>query len=116
VHISTTQEQMADMPFAPDDRVNVTLSNGTTLAHEPIARPKGSWQKPLSEDELREKFMDCAGTALSDAQAALLFERLAALDRLDSLRELPLVSNWGPRRASKREGSRGPRTSARFKH
>jgi hypothetical protein len=96
--------------------VNVTLSNGETLAHEPIARPKGSWQKPLSEDELREKFLDCAGTALTDAQAALLFERLTALDRLDSLRDLPVVTNWGSRGASKRESLRRLRTPTRLKH
>jgi 2-methylcitrate dehydratase PrpD len=92
VHTSTTHERMADMPFAPDDRVNVVLGSGKTLTHEPVARPKGSWQKPLSEHELREKFMDCAGTGMPDAQAALLFERLATLDRLDNLRDLPLIA------------------------
>jgi 2-methylcitrate dehydratase PrpD len=71
---STTDERMADMPFAPDDRVSVVLRTGKTLAHAPVTRPKGSWQKPLSENELHEKFMDCAGTGMPEAKAASLFE------------------------------------------
>jgi hypothetical protein len=67
------------------------LETGETIAHEPVVMPKGSWQKPLSEDELREKFMDCAAIGLGQEQASSLFERLAGLDRLGSLRELPLV-------------------------
>jgi 2-methylcitrate dehydratase PrpD len=91
VHTSTTGERMAELPFAPDDRVSIVLETGETIAHEPVVMPKGSWQKPLSEDELREKFMDCAAIGLGQKQAASLFERLAGLDRLGSLRELPLV-------------------------
>jgi 2-methylcitrate dehydratase PrpD len=90
---STTDERMADMPFAPDDRVSVVLRTGETLAHAPVTRPKGSWQKPLSENELHEKFMDCAGTGMPEAKAASLFERLGALDRLANLRDLPLCMN-----------------------
>ena len=92
VHIATTDRRMDELPFAPDDRVNIVLESGATLEHAPVVHPKGSWQQPLSEDELREKFLDCAGRGLAPAQAATLFERLAALDRLESLRELPLVS------------------------
>ena len=81
------------MPFAPDDRVSVVLRTGETLAYAPVTRPKGSWQKPLSENELHEKFMDCAGTGMPEAKAASLFERLGALDRLANLRDLPLCMN-----------------------
>ena len=35
--------------------------------------------------------MDCAAIGLGQKQAASLFERLADIDRLGSLRELPLV-------------------------
>ena len=41
---------------------------------------------------MREKFLDCAGRGLPPGQAERLFERLAALDRLETLRELPLVA------------------------
>lgn len=92
VRISTTDERMSDMPFAPDDRVSVTLSSGGTLAHEPVSRPKGSWQKPLSDGELRNKFIDCAGAGLSDERSRLLFDQLGRMSDLATLRELALAS------------------------
>jgi len=92
VRMSTTTERLPNTPFAPDDRVNVVLHNGEILAHEPVAQPKGSWEKPLTDSELREKFLDCASVGLSKKQAASLFDSLASLDRLSSLRELPIVS------------------------
>ncbi len=92
VRVTTTDERMADMPFAPDDRVSVTLKGGETFAHEPVSRPKGSWQKPLSEGELQDKFMDCASLGLTDEQAGLLFGQLGRIGELGNLRELALAS------------------------
>lgn len=92
IHVTTTDEKMADMPFAPDDRVSVLLKAGETLAHEPVARPRGSWQKPLQEHELRDKFVDCAAAGLPAEHAEDLFERMAALETMRNLRELPLVA------------------------
>lgn len=92
VRVSTTDERMDDMPFAPDDRVSVNLSGGGKLVHEPVVRPKGSWQKPLSDTELRDKFMDCAGTEWSDERSRLLFEQFGQIGEVGSLRELALVS------------------------
>ncbi len=89
---STTTERIADMPpFAPDDRVSIRLKSGQELKHEPVVRPKGHWQKPLTEAELREKFLDCTETRLGRRQAEELFEKLNNLEDVKSLRELPLV-------------------------
>ncbi len=89
---STTTERIADMPpFAPDDRVSIRLKSGAEIKHEPVVRPKGHWQKPLSEAELREKFLDCTDTRLGRKQAEALFEKLNNLEEVASLRELPLV-------------------------
>jgi 2-methylcitrate dehydratase PrpD len=88
---TTTQERMADMPFAPDDRVSIRLKSGATLAHEPVVMPKGSWAKPLSEAELREKFLDCTESRMGRKQAEALFEKLNNLEEVKSLRELPVV-------------------------
>jgi len=89
---STTDERLADMPpFSPDDRVSIRLKNGTELKHEPVVRAKGHWQKPLTEAELREKFLDCTEGRLGAKQAATLFEKLNNLEEVASLRELPLV-------------------------
>lgn len=92
VRRSTTDEITPELGFAPDDRVSIVLRSGDTLVHEPVTMPKGSWQKPLNEHELREKFIDCAVTAFKPAQADALFDRLDGFERLSSLRELPLVA------------------------
>jgi 2-methylcitrate dehydratase PrpD len=92
VRRSTTDERLADMPpFSPDDRLSIRLKNGEQLVHDPVARPKGHWQKPLSESELRAKFLDCTESRLGRKQAEVLFEQLNALEDVTSLRELPLV-------------------------
>jgi len=92
VRRSTTDERLADMPpFAPDDRVSIRLKSGQEIRHEPVVRPKGHWQKPLTEAELREKFLDCTEPRLGRKQAEALFEKLNALEDVTSLRELPLV-------------------------
>jgi len=89
---STTDERLADMPpFSPDDRLSIKLKNGEQLVHEPVVWPKGHWQKPLSENELREKFLDCTQSRLGRKQAEALFENLNNLEDVTSLRELPLV-------------------------
>jgi 2-methylcitrate dehydratase PrpD len=87
----TTTERRTDWPFAPVDHVSVRLTDGRVLAHPPVEFPRGSVQLPLSEAELREKFVDCAEPVLG-ARAAALFDRLAALETVPSLRELPLVA------------------------
>jgi len=92
VRMTTTSERLPDGPFGPDDRVNVVLRNGETLVHEPVTHAKGSWQKPLTDAELRQKFLDCASVGLSKKQAVSLFDLLSSLERLSSLRELPVVS------------------------
>jgi 2-methylcitrate dehydratase PrpD len=89
---STTTERIADMPpFAPDDRVSIRLKDGQEIRHEPVVRPKGHWQKPLTEAELREKFLDCTEGRLGRKQAEALFTKLNNLEDVTSLRELPLV-------------------------
>jgi len=90
---STTPERLADMPpFSPDDRVSIKLKGGKTLDHEPVVRPKGHWQKPMSEAELRVKFLDCTEGRLGRKQAEALFEKLNNLEDVASLRELPVVA------------------------
>jgi len=89
---SVTDERMADMPpFAPDDRVSIRLKSGQEVRHEPVVRPKGHWQKPLTEPELREKFLDCTEGRLGKKQAEALFEKLNDLEDVANLRELPVV-------------------------
>lgn len=91
---TTTDAVMSgDQPFAPDDRVSVVLASGDVLEHTPVVHAKGSWQKPLTREELQDKFLDCATRVFDMAQSERLFDQLWRLDELTSLRELELVSH-----------------------
>lgn len=95
VQCSATTERVTgwDQPFAPADKVEVVLRSGARIASEPVERPKGSWQKPLTAQELRDKFIDCATRALDEHTSTQLFEQLWAMTSLASVRDLPLVTN-----------------------
>lgn len=90
VTISTTDEK-AELDFAPDDRVSVVLTDGRVIEHAPVAKAKGSWTRPLSREELIQKFMDCAGRQFDAARSAALFEQLWRIHELRSVNELRLT-------------------------
>jgi 2-methylcitrate dehydratase PrpD len=92
VRTTTTTERMADLPFAPVDEVALVLKSGQELKGTPVRYAKGSWQRPLSEKELQEKFLDCSAGVLGANQALGLFSSLMRLEELPSLRELPLAA------------------------
>ena len=88
------------------DTVSVLFDDGTELASEPVYRYRGHGQNPLSPDELRDKFMDCAtagarassrsegGTpSLPGRLAEELFDRLSQLEDLGNVVELPELPN-----------------------
>jgi 2-methylcitrate dehydratase PrpD len=93
VRCTTTDEIMpGDLPFAPADQVSVVLASGQVLEHAPVVYAKGTWQQPLSRDELKDKFLDCATHVFNRSQAADLFEQLWNLEKLGSIRSLPLTA------------------------
>jgi len=92
VTTNTTKKRMADLPFAPGDEVAVVLKSGKELKGEPVQYAKGSWQRPMSEAEFKEKFLDCSAGVLGANQAMALFSSLMRLDELRSLRDLPLAA------------------------
>jgi 2-methylcitrate dehydratase PrpD len=89
----TTEVMDGDQPFAPTDQVSIVLTSGKILAHEPIAYAKGSWQKPLTREELQDKFLDCATRVFKRDQAAALFDQLWRIEQLGSIRELRLTTD-----------------------
>ena len=95
VQCTTTSERVPgwDQPFAPDDRVSVVLKSGEVIAHEPVAFPKGSWQRPLTREELAEKFIDCATRKFSREHATQLFDQLWSLSELRSVRDLKVTEH-----------------------
>ena len=89
VHCTTTDEKMSgDELFAPDDRVSVVLTSGESLSNPPVTYAKGSWQRPLTRDEMQEKFLECTAVVMAPEAGGLLFDRLWHLDQVVSLREL----------------------------
>jgi 2-methylcitrate dehydratase PrpD len=94
VRCTTTDEVMlGDQPFAPDGRVSVMLTSGDVIEHPPVVHAKGSWQKPLTREELAEKFLDCTTRVFSRERASALFEQLCSLSELKSIRELRLTKH-----------------------
>jgi hypothetical protein len=84
--------------MAPDDRVSVVLTGGRLIKHAPVAHAKGSWQRPLTREELKDKFLDCTTRRLGRDHAAALFDQLWNVTQLASARELRLTALPGSRR------------------
>jgi 2-methylcitrate dehydratase PrpD len=91
--ITTDVVMPGDQPFAPEDRVAIVLTSGDVLEHAPVVHAKGSWQKPLTREELEDKFLDCATRVFTRSHASALFEQLWRLDDLKSIRELRLTGH-----------------------
>lgn len=90
VSISTTHETADGTNFAPFDAVEITTTQGGTLASGRVAHAKGSPQNPLSPTELFEKFSDCLGADYPDAKKARAFERLMLLQKFNGTGDLAL--------------------------
>jgi 2-methylcitrate dehydratase PrpD len=94
VRCTTTDEIMpGDQPFAPADQVSVVLASGQVLEHAPVVHAEGSWHKPLTREELEDKFLDCTTRVLSRGHAAALFAQLWQLEEIGSLRSLRLTTD-----------------------
>lgn len=77
-------------------KVEITLRDGRKLSGF-ADKAKGHPKKPMSRDDLREKFMDCAGLVMASAQAesalAHLWE-IRAIDRAGDL--MPMLVGSAP--------------------
>jgi 2-methylcitrate dehydratase PrpD len=81
VRVTATDETDPEEPiFSPADVVGVTLKDGSRRASAPVRRPRGHASDPLSLDELRAKFDDCVGDALSRDRRDRLLRHLLDLE------------------------------------
>ena len=81
----TTTTYDPDLPgAAPADTVTVTLTDGRTIAGEPVARATGHPSRPLSDQQLYDKFADCLEVGGSNIPAETLFRRLADLSAISA--------------------------------
>jgi 2-methylcitrate dehydratase PrpD len=67
------------------DSVAITTRDGRHHHSAKVRYARGHAKLPLSQSELEAKFMDCVRYGRYEGDAAALFERLAALDRAQSL-------------------------------
>jgi aconitate decarboxylase len=92
VTTSTTDTRCPIEPiFALVDRVAIELTDGRMLDSGDIRFARGNAKLPLDDAQLKTKFLDCAAGA-GDLEATSLYERLDALENLDSVRRL-LIRN-----------------------
>lgn len=74
----------ASLPFGADCLVRLRLASGEVLEHV-AGFPKGCDANPLTDDERRIKFLDCATPRLGQTQAADMYSRLRAFSALESM-------------------------------
>jgi len=83
VEIVTTTAYDPDLPGAAlSDQVTVRLANGTRLDGEPVARATGHPSRPLTDQQLYDKFADCLDAGDSPIPADILFKRLSAIQSI----------------------------------
>lgn len=72
-------------------KVDITLADGRRLSGR-ADEAKGHPRKPMSRDDLRVKFMECAGLVMPAAQAEAALVRLWAIREVENVSELmPLL-------------------------
>jgi 2-methylcitrate dehydratase PrpD len=71
-------------------RVTVRFHDGREVAIAPRPVP-GHPELPLSKDQLREKFMDCARLVLSEDRADTVRQMIEELDACPDLRSLTAI-------------------------
>ncbi len=67
--------------------VTVKLENGKEYSHE-VSVSKGLPLNPLTPDEFKEKYMDCASTVLSEEEAEKSFDMLSNLVEVTNVAEI----------------------------
>ena len=88
VTITTTEEKCPIEPtFAFADRVRIFLEDGRVLDSGEVRFARGNASLPLEEEELREKFMDCAARE-PRIDGERLYAQLAGLESIDDVRRL----------------------------
>lgn len=85
VEIVTTTDYDPELSgAAPSDTVSIRLKDGHTIAGTPVARATGHATRPLTEQQLYDKFADCLEVGQSTIPAEVLFGRLSAIQSIQA--------------------------------
>ena len=88
VSYELTKDTLDGSAFAAEESVDIVTTSGQILSSEKIRFAKGSHQRPLTRDELREKFDECLGEAFDSKAKTNAFDKLSNLERLNSAADL----------------------------
>jgi 2-methylcitrate dehydratase PrpD len=88
VSTTTTAETMNGSAFAPSDSVEITMVDGQIFASGPVTHAKGSMQRPLSRNELQEKFTECVGDDVALPGKTDLFDKLLNIEHLNGVTDM----------------------------
>src|SRR5581483_4558350 len=80
VDCELTTETMEGSAFAPSEAVEIHTRSGHVFKSGDVVHPKGSYQRPLSRNELWEKFSACLGADFAERDRERCFEELARLE------------------------------------
>ncbi len=82
-----TFETVEGMPRGVSVRITATQEDGRKLTSQ-VDYPKGSIQNPMSDDELRVKFMSLAGPVLGESRAAELADKAMNVEQIGNVADL----------------------------
>jgi 2-methylcitrate dehydratase PrpD len=93
--IDYIEDAASTFPRHYTGEVRVTLDDGRTLQHrEPINR--GHAERPLSNDEVREKYFDNATLYFSRSHAQAVCDQILKLDKLANVQTLEALLAQDP--------------------
>lgn len=88
VSYDLTKDTLDGSAFARAESVEIVTTSGQILNSVKVKFAKGSHQRPLTQDELRDKFDDCLGDTFDDKAKFNAFDKLSNLERLNSAADL----------------------------
>lgn len=74
-------------------RLHVTMRDGRTLSSA-VDVPRGHFERPLTEEQQRQKFLECTAPTFGQERAGAAFVRLQALEDQESLQ--PIIEELSP--------------------
>ena len=74
------------------DKVGVRLKDGTMIESQEVERARGHGLNPMSQDDIKAKFMMCTERYLDPQLVTDLYECLQNFEQLGSIDELPIIT------------------------
>lgn len=87
MHVRQILPEAAGLPWGGDCLARITLHDGKVIEHLAVY-PKGCLQNPLTEEQQRRKFSECARDNTSGMEPVALFESFSNFSRLTALEDV----------------------------